>query len=74
MDSQRLKEIKLSNDWASLVGKMGDIHVIPVADIHAHSYSGECWCSPNFDMEHGIYEHNSGDRRELYDNGDLKKN
>lgn len=44
----------------------GDIHVIPVDDLHEHIIGAECPCEPTVEVEGAIliYIHNSWDCRE----------
>lgn len=50
-----------------------EIHVIPRADLRAHDVGRECWCSPEQDVEQPcVFIHNSLDRREEYERGELR--
>lgn len=44
-------------------------HVIPMDDLRPHEESSQCWCRP-FD-EDGIWVHNSMDKRELAERGEI---
>jgi hypothetical protein len=52
-------------------------HVYPVGDLKPHitdTSKGDCWCNPEYDMEHDTYVHNSLDGREFYETGERKLN
>jgi len=49
--------------------KVDGNHVYPVNDLREHSVAG-CWCRPTDDD--GIMVHNSLDRREIYERGEMK--
>jgi len=44
-------------------------HVIPLDDLRPHEESSECWCAP-FDDE-GVWVHNSMDKREFAERGEI---
>lgn len=48
-----------------------DSQVVPIDDIREHDLSENCWCQPEM-HELGILVHNSADRREFYERGELK--
>jgi hypothetical protein len=46
----------------------GDVHVVPVDDLHEHEPSRVCWCVPHCTQEEGadvLVTHRSADGREL---------
>lgn len=50
----------------------GYYHVIPVDDLKPHALSASCWCKPDVpEDEELLLIHNSMDRRELYESGQL---
>ena len=56
-----------------MIGPESDIyHVVPIDDLREHSMDSDkpCWCKPR--TEEGVIIHNSMDRRELYETGELK--
>lgn len=48
-----------------------DAQVVPIDDLREHEMSERCWCKPVLD-ELGVLVHNSADRREFYERGELK--
>ena len=46
-------------------------HVIPLNDLRPHQEAPECWCRP-FDDD-GIWVHNSMDKRELAERGEVHR-
>lgn len=50
------------------------VHVVPVGDIREHVLDEDCWCDPFVDQseDEDLVVHNSLDKRELYENGELK--
>jgi hypothetical protein len=53
-------------------GSMGVIepyHVVPIGDLREHKMTVDCWCRPVDDD--GVIIHNSMDRREVYERGEL---
>jgi len=46
------------------------VHVTPVDDLRDHVMNRDCWCHPT--IEDDLIIHNSMDRRELYETGELK--
>lgn len=50
----------------------GQIHVTPIDDYRPHDDLATCWCKPRQDAEDPtIWIHNSLDRRESYETGEL---
>lgn len=52
-------------------GLTDDRQVFPLNDLREHDLSENCWCKPTL-TEDGVLVHNSADRRELYERGELK--
>lgn len=51
------------------------LHVIPLDDLKDHTEDMSCWCNPKTHIEDtSVVIHNSMDRRELYESGELKFN
>lgn len=52
--------------WLRIYPKrpLGDLHILPVADVRAHEVTRECWCKPLV-LPGKIIAHNALDGREL---------
>lgn len=51
----------------------GDRHVTPANDLREHDLKPLCWCDPRRDREEpSVVVHNSMDRREAYEVGEIK--
>jgi hypothetical protein len=58
------------SQWEVIETMCGN-HVMPIDDLKPHDADQRCWCTP-FDDE-GVWVHNSKDRRELYERGEMRK-
>ena len=47
------------------------VHIIPLDDLREHA-GADCWCRPEVLDDGTIIKHNSMDRREYYERGELR--
>lgn len=65
-----MSDDKRLTGWDTLEHSSGLIHILPINDLKPHKETGvDCWCRPIIDDN--IVIHNSMDRRELYERGEL---
>lgn len=62
----------VGHQWEAALLPSGERHVTPLNDLMPHTETTGCWCKP-FEVD-GVYVHNSLDRREKYECGELQHN